>query len=101
MGIGQQDIVALSKELMDPKTTEAQRDALMKKLEKMQDTMMAEMTKMSDPANIAKAQQKALEFGCERISVGIQGGNLTGDMRCAEKVGTRIALTGSVKFLGR
>lgn len=99
--IDPQDITALSKQLMDPKTTEAQRDALMKKLEKMQDTMMAEMTKMSDPANIAKAQQKALEFGCERISVGIQGGNLNGDMRCSEKVGTRIALTGNVKFLGR
>jgi hypothetical protein len=53
---------------------------------------------MADPANIAKAKQKALEFGCERISVGVQNGNLTGEMRCAEKVGTRIALTGTLKF---
>jgi hypothetical protein len=97
----QEAMVALSKQLMDPKTPPAQRDALMKKLEKMQEVMMAEMAKMSDPANIAKAQQKALEFGCERISVGIQGGALSGDMRCAEKVGTRIALTGTLKFLGR
>ena len=97
----QEAMLALSKQLMDPKTPPAQRDALMKKLEKMQEVMMAEMAKMSDPANIAKAQQSALEFGCERISVGIQGGGLSGDMRCAEKVGTRISLTGTLKFLGR
>jgi hypothetical protein len=42
-----------------------------------------------------------LEFGCERFSVGIQGGNLNGEMRCAQKVGTKIALTGTVKVLGR
>ena len=99
--IDQQAMIALSKQLMDPKTTEAQRDALMKKLEKMQAAMMAEMTKMSDPANIAKARQKALEFGCERISVGIQNGTLAGAMQCAQKVGTRIAVTGTLKFLGR
>ena len=91
----------LSKQLSDPKLTPVQRELLMKSLERLQTLMQIEMARLNDPANIAKAQQKALEFGCERISVGIQGGNLNGEMRCAEKAGTKIALTGSVKFLGR
>ncbi|MCX6626403.1 MAG: hypothetical protein NTW28_02060 [Candidatus Solibacter sp.] len=95
------EFTALMQKLSDPKLTDAQRDALMKNMEKMQAAMTAEMTKMADPANIAKAQQKALDFGCERISIGIQSGNLNGDMRCAAKVGNKIALTGTVKFLGR
>jgi hypothetical protein len=98
---GMQEITTLATQLVDPKLAPAQRDALMKKLENMQETMQAEMEKMADPANIAKAQQKLLEFGCERFSVGILGGNLNGNMRCAQKVGTNIALTGTLKFLGR
>jgi hypothetical protein len=76
----------LMKQLSDSKLMQAQRELLMKKVEMAQTVMQAEMAGMSAPANIAKAQQSAREFGCERISVGIQGGNLNGDMRCAENV---------------
>jgi len=108
-GMGQQDTTAgalgefqtAMQKLADPKLTEAQRDALMKNLEKMQERMTAEMTKMADPANIAKEEHKKKEFGCERISVGLTAGNLSGDMRCADKVGARIAITGALKFLGK
>ncbi len=102
---GMQDMTTLMQKLGDPKLPAAQREALMKDLQKMQTTMQATMqanlAKMSDPANIARAQQKLLDFGCERISVGMQGGSLNGEMRCSEKVGKKIALTGTVKFLGR
>ena len=100
-GVDMEAFGTLMKQLSDPKITPVQRELLMKRLERAQTIMQADMAKMSDPANIAKAQQAALEFGCERISVGMQGASLNGTMRCAEKVGTRIALTGDVKLIGR
>jgi hypothetical protein len=107
--LGQQDqsggamaeFTAAMQKIGDPKLPAAQRDALMKNLEKLQEKMTAEMTKMADPANIAKEEQKKKDFGCERISVGLTAGNLAGDMRCADKVGNRIAITGALKFLGK
>jgi hypothetical protein len=89
------------KKMGDPSLTAAQRDAAMKDLEKMQDQLTAAMEKMSSPAGIAEAQRKATEFGCERISLEMQAGALKGQMRCADKVGRQIAITGSMKFLGK
>lgn len=93
--------MALMKKLGDPSLTPAQREAAMKDLEKMQGQLAAAMQKMSSPAGIAEAQQKAAEFGCEHISLEMQAGALKGQMRCADKVGRQIEITGSMKFLGK
>jgi hypothetical protein len=93
--------MALMKKMSDPSLTAAQRDAAMKDLEKMQDQLTAAMEKMSSPAGIAAAQQKAAEFGCERIALEMQAGALKGQMRCADKVGRQIGITGTMKLLGK
>jgi hypothetical protein len=50
---------------------------------------------MSDPAYIKKVQETQQQFGCESMLLAVQpDGKLTGDMRCSEKIGTRIPLTG-------
>jgi hypothetical protein len=98
---GMAGYMAMMKKIGDPSLTPAQREAAMKDIEKMQGQLTAAMEKMSSPAGIAEAQQKAAEFGCERISLEMQTGALKGTMRCADKVGRQIAVTGSMKFLGK
>jgi len=98
---GMQEFTSMMQKMSDPKLTPAERDAMMKKLEAMQGQLQANLKQMSDPANIAKRQQAMAEFGCQSMRLGGQGGSLKGYLRCAEKVGTRIEITGVMKFLGR
>ena len=46
-------------------------------------------------------QEQQNEFGCDRMSLTEQGGSLTGDMHCGDKVGARVPVTGALKYLGR
>ena len=41
---------ALAQKMSDPKITPAQRDQLMKQIQKVQEQMVAEMKKMADPS---------------------------------------------------
>jgi len=86
---------ALMQRFTDPKLTEAQRDALMKQLQQMATQMQADMQKQMDPAYQKQLQEKQLQFGCEGIALDVAGSNYTGSMRCAQKVGTNIAVTGT------
>ena len=100
-----EDMQAMVQKMMDPKLTSAQRDELMKKLEQIQKQMSAQMEsavkQMQDPNYAQKQAQAEQQFGCQQIYLAVQGGNLTGRMRCSDKVGREIALNGSSKLLGK
>ena len=95
------DMQTLMKKMMDPKLTSAQRDQIMKQVQKAQEQTMAAAQKMADPNYAKQLQAQRDQFGCERIFLAEQGGNLTGRLRCADKVGSQIGLTGFVKYLGQ
>jgi hypothetical protein len=90
----QQDAQELMKKLMDPNITPAQREQLMARMQKMQAQMLATMT---DPNYIKNLQAAQKQFGCEAIQLQAQGDTLKGELRCAETVGRRVALTGARK----
>jgi hypothetical protein len=97
-----QDMQALMQKMTDPKLTSAQRDQVMKSLEDLQARLTADMQKMTDPANIAKAEQERQNFGCTAIYANADAaGAVKGRLRCADKVGNRLALSGTVKLLPR
>jgi hypothetical protein len=96
---GVESMTALMQKLQDRSLTDAQRDKLMQQIEQAQAKMQADMQKMMDPAYIKAQEAKKLEFGCERIGLAVQGANFTGEMGCAQKVGTRIAITGTLRAL--
>ncbi|HLK48599.1 MAG TPA: hypothetical protein VKT49_10720 [Bryobacteraceae bacterium] len=97
---GAEDFQALMTKMTDPKLSPSEREQVMKQIEKAQEQMMASMKKASDPAYLKSLEEQKKKFGCERFELRSQSGKLTGEMRCAEAVGARIALTGSVKLLG-
>ncbi len=98
---GMEEFQAIGTKMADPKLSDADRQKLMNQYMQMQQKMAAVIQKMTDPAYQKQLQQKKLDFGCEVIELKEAGGNLTGTMRCSQKVGTRIALTGTMKFAGR
>jgi hypothetical protein len=98
---GMADYWALMQKMGDPKLSSAQREQLMKQIEKAQVQMQAEMKKMADPAHLKGIADQNKKFGCERIELRGQTGRYAGEMRCAEGVGTRIALTGTLNVLER
>jgi hypothetical protein len=101
----QEEMQQMMKKMMDPNLSEAERDRITKKIETIQKEMIAEMQKMSNPAEaqkqIQKMEQKKLEFGCDSIELQVTGSNAQGNMRCSEKVGRNLAVTGSMKYLGQ
>jgi hypothetical protein len=101
MSGGMEDMQALMQKIMDPKLTSAQRDQLMKRVQQVQEQMQANMKKMTDPSYAQQQEAKRKQFGCADIQLAVQGGAANGTMRCAEAVGTRIAVTGTLKSLGR
>jgi len=94
------DFQALMTKMTDPKLSPAERDQVMKQIEKAQEQMMATMKKAADPAYLKSLEEQKKKFGCERMELRAQAGKLTGEMRCADAVGARIALTGSLKLMG-
>jgi hypothetical protein len=94
---GQDDMASLFKKMSDPKLTDQQRDALMKQMEKAQEQTMARVKMMSDPAYIKKTQEQQQQFGCGGMLLAVgPDGKLTGELRCSDKVGSRITLTGAM-----
>jgi hypothetical protein len=95
----QQEMAAISKQMMNPNLSDAERDKLNKKIEEIMARMNKEIQKMSDPAYIKKLQAEEQEFGCTAINLTLQNGALTGNMLCSEKVGRNINLTGTMKLM--
>ena len=98
---GIEDMQTLMKQMMDPKLTDAQRDQVIKRVEQVQRQMQANMTKMTDPSFVQQQEAKRKQFGCRSIDLAVQGGAAKGTMRCGEAVGTNIAVTGTLRSLGR
>ncbi|MBZ5584345.1 MAG: hypothetical protein LAQ30_19460 [Acidobacteriia bacterium] len=98
---GAAEYQALMTKMTNPKLSSAEREAVMKELQKAQEQLQASMKKIADPAYAKSVEEQRKKFGCERMEVKVQAGRLTGQMRCAEAVGARVALTGALKFLGR
>jgi hypothetical protein len=96
---GMQNGQALMEKLRDPKLTPAQRQQIVQEIQKAQAQMMANLRRMTDPAYIKEQEAKRLEFGCERIALEVQAAGFKGDMRCSQKAGARIPVTGTMKPL--
>lgn len=95
----QEDMQALVKQMMNPNLTDAQRAALMTRVQKAQEQQLKQVQEMTNPANVQKMQAARDRFGCENIYLQERDMKLTGRMRCAPKVGERIPITGVVTRL--
>jgi hypothetical protein len=100
-GGAQAEMEKIAKRFQDPNLTPAEMEKLTARMEVIQQQLMAEMQKMTDPAYQKAQEQKKLEFGCEDIYLKLAGVQFTGYMRCSEKVGRELKITGTLKFLGR
>jgi hypothetical protein len=100
-GAATTDMMTLMKKLGDPNLPDAERQRLMKQMEQQQAQMIANMKKMSDPAQVREREARNQQFGCAAIQMEVNGGNVKGEMRCAQAVGMRIPVTGSMKLTGR
>jgi hypothetical protein len=97
----QREMQAIAQQMQNPNLSDADREKLMIKMQEMIARMTGEAQKMSSPAYIKQIQAKELEFGCTAINLQLQNGVATGNMLCSDKVGRNIALTGSMKYLGK
>jgi hypothetical protein len=91
----------LMTEMSNPNLTGAQREKLIQQLQAMAQKMTEQMKQMADPAYQKSLQAQQEQFGCASISVSLQNGSLTGNMRCSQKVGTNIPINGTMKYLGK
>jgi hypothetical protein len=92
----QQKAQDMARKMQDPNLSPAQRDAMIQELMQSQQAMIA---KMQDPNFAGNQEAKKLAFGCEVLEVKVDGGAATGSMMCSEKVGRRIAVTGTMAKL--
>lgn len=96
---GAEDAQALMQKMMDPKLTDAQREQVIKQVRDAQVQMQANMKKMLDPSYAKGVEAKRQEFGCERIELKLDGSAFHGNMRCSQKVGMRLDVTGAIRAL--
>jgi hypothetical protein len=96
---GMEAYQAVMQKMADPKLSAAERETVMAKLKEAQKEMTAVLTRMADPAyakQLAQEQQRReQEFGCRALEITAEGGKLTGEMSCSEKVGRRLSLSGT------
>jgi hypothetical protein len=97
-GSAMAEMQAIQSQMSDPnafmKMTDAQRDALMARLEAVTERMGKEAEAMvADPA---AAQRKQDAFGCQYLSLKLAGAAVTGAVSCGKDVG-RLDLTGTRK----
>lgn len=92
-----QEYQTLMQKMADRNLTTAQRQQLMQKLQGMAEQMQKHMQAMVDPANIKKEEEKRKQFGCQHIALSLEGGSFTGELQCAQAVGTRIGVAGTIK----
>jgi hypothetical protein len=91
---------ALGQKMGDPKTTEAERNALMARMGELQRKMMEAMTKglQTDPASLNKKQD---DFGCGTIQLfPSRGGVVEGRIACGQNFnGGELKVTGTMTQL--
>jgi hypothetical protein len=93
----QAEIEDITKKMNDPKTTEAERNALMVRMVEVQRKMVEEMTKavQTDPASLNKAQD---DFGCASMQLyPSKGGVVEGTIFCGKNFnGGELKVTGTM-----
>ena len=93
----QAEIEAISKKMGDPKTTEAERNALMARMGEVQRKMLEDMTKafQTDPASLNKKQD---DFGCGFVQLyPSKGGVVEGRFSCGQNFnGGELKVTGTM-----
>ena len=91
------EIEALDKKMGDPKTTEAERNALMARMGEVQRKMLEDMTKalQTDPASLNKKQD---DFGCGTMRLlPSRGGVVEGRIECGTNFnGGELKVTGTM-----
>ncbi len=97
----QQEMQRISQQMANPNLSDADREKLMNQMQEMVARMTQEAQKMSSPAYAKQMQAKQQEFGCTAINLRVENGAATGNMLCSEKVGRNIAMTGTMKYLGK
>jgi hypothetical protein len=98
---GLEDMTALMQKLADPNLSDAQRDQLMKRVEAAQEQAQKNLAKMADPDYAKQLEAKRQQFGCKEVDLAVEGSSFTGELRCAPAVGEHIAVTGTLKLLGK
>jgi hypothetical protein len=95
---GQRDQqTTIMQKLSDPNLPMAERQKIMQGMQEIMKNAQANMAKMMDPAYQKELQEKKLNFGCEQISLEYPGGpGFTGRMRCSDRVGRQVTLTGTI-----
>lgn len=100
-GGAQAEMEKIAKRFQDPNLKLEEMEKLTARIEVLQKQIMAEYQKMADPAYQKQLEQKKLEFGCEDIYLKLTGVQFTGYIRCSDKVGRDLKITGTLKFLGK
>jgi hypothetical protein len=91
----QQTMESIAKKMMDPNTSDTEREKLMEQMQKVQEQMVSSMQAMvKDPAKMAAQQE---QFGCSSLSLDLKGSALQGRLQCSQTVGRNIAVTGSYR----
>jgi len=95
-GSAMEELLALQQQLGDPQTflkmTDAQREALSEKMEALSERMAKETEAMvADPS---AAQRKQDAFGCQYVSLTLDGRDVRGSISCGKDVGS-LQVTGT------
>jgi hypothetical protein len=53
------------------------------------------------PVQVREREAQNQRFGCRVIDMEVNGGSIKGELRCAQAVGLRIPVTGTMKLTGR
>ncbi len=95
----QLEMQAIMEKMMNPNTSDAEREKLTKQMEQISTRMTADLKKMTDPKYLQNLQAQEQEFGCTAINLKVQNGAATGNMLCSDKVGRNLTMTGTMKLL--
>lgn len=100
-GNAQKEMEEIARKFQSGNLSDAEMTKLMARMEQLQQEMQAQYTKMAAPEYARQLEEKKLQFGCEDMYLKVTGTQVDGYLRCSEKVGREIKLTGTIKFMGR
>jgi hypothetical protein len=100
-GGSQAEMEELAKKFQSGSLSDAEMQKLMARLEELQKEMQVNLAKMGDPAYVKKLEEEKEQFGCQSIELQVQEFRLEGQLRCSQKVGTNLTVTGTLKFAGK
>lgn len=100
-GNAQKEMEEIARKFQSGNLSDAEMTKLMARMEQIQQELQAEYAKMASPDYIRQLEEKKQQFGCEDMYLKVTGTQVDGYLRCSEKVGSEIALTGTIKYMGR